>query len=600
LPTVTRRRLPASRRREIYRILKSTGTYADTLLALGAAELLARLGGDDVVVAVIDRDDGFEVRCSRTVTAAAVDGSPVLLYPHVNLAKGDDRGVAGVVIHYAEDRERRASRRDAEPGRTRSTRRRRRRGQPQLPTEVADAVADQEALDPSMYLVGRLNEVDRATTVKRGNSLRSAMAAMSGDDLEIVIRALEVGWAPARRDLTRRFKRETLGQTLNPHAGKGTNRPKPDGARRENLDAPAIEEWLKYAGLYSHAYARRVPTSENSADVEILVPMPLEIAVDTAREVMAKLRNARIGGRSVKFEILTVIAYAEILVLHHRANVADALYRRHRLNRIVSGIQVAYFRDLGGGKAVTGLYTLGLPGWFDLTGPADVEAYLSLLDEHRKCLYSLDEGRSDEMGLLLGYRDFLSKEDMADFLVFLVDYGEFVLKAWAGGDRPRPRRFGEDGVRRIVGGDTEMKLSEAIEQAGFRNVARAIRRSTVSEMYWKTERNDQIYEIRYGLGQDLKRKARRPDEFLAGLAGFIHSYNEENARVREQFSKPGRDLALHRRRADVSDADLDAVVHLVEESENPEAVAVLLVAYGFTRAHREAEGEPADQSQAAI
>lgn len=579
----------------MYSVLKTSGTYADILLATGAAELIGRLGADDLVVSLIDSGSAFEIRC-RPDWSHSPDRRVILLYPFVSLATGDDNGVLGTVIHYAAEKERKQeTRKNALPRTERSKRKGRKSS---LPSEIADAIADHEAINPEVGLVARLNEVDKGITVKRGNRLRAALSNIDEAGITAIQRALEVGWAPVREDLARRFDSETLGQALNPFAGKGTNRLKPDGARRENLEGAAVEEWLKFAGLYSHAYARRVSARDKSADIEILVPVPADIALDTAREVMKQLRGARIGGKSVKFEILAVLSYAEILTLHHRTKFAERLYRSRRLNKVVSGIQVAYFQDLGGGKSVTGLYTLGLPGWFDLQRPEDVEAYLTILEEHRRCLYPLDEKHSDEMGLLLRYRDFLSKEDLLDFLIFLVDHGEFVLKSWATG-RSRPGRFSEEGLKHVVGGDRTMTMSEVVENDGFRSIARAIRRSTVSEIYWKTEKNDQIYEIRYGLGQDLKRRARRPDEFLAALASFVHSYDEENARVREQFSKRGKTLPAHRRRPDVSDVDLDAVVRLIETSENPEAVALLLVAYGFTRSHRDVEGENAGPSPTA-
>jgi hypothetical protein len=542
------------------------------------------------------------MRCWGPVPAAAVDDSPVLLYPHVNLAKGDNRGVPGVVIRYAEDRERQATRRDAEPRPTRSTRRRRRRGQPQLPAEVADAVADQEAVDPIVYLVRQLNQVDRGGTVKRGNALRSKIAAPSGRDIEAIILAMEAGWVPGRGDLAARFRQETLGQALNPHAGKGTNRPKPTGPKKENLKAPAIEEWLKYGGLYSHAYARRVSAREGSADIEILVPVPTDISVDAARGVMAQLRNVRIGGQSIKFEILAVLSYSGILVRHHRANFADALYRRRRVNRIVSSIEVAYFQDLGGNKVVTGLYALALPGWFDLDRAEDVETYLTLLKEHQDRIDELEEGRRDRerlrrresapMSLFLGYRRFLSEGDLRSFALFLLEHGGFVMRSWAAGDEHKPERFGVEGIERIVGGNGTMRLSEVIKNEGFRNVARAIRRSTIGEVVQQSERYKSRmggvrYDVRYGLGQELKRRARKAEEFLGAVAAFAQSYNWENSRVREQFDKQGRELPAHRRRFDISDFDLDAVVRLIEEAEDPETVALLLVAYGFAKAERE-------------
>ena len=78
----------------------------------------------------------------------------------------------------------------------------------------------------------------------------------------------------------------------------------------------------------------------------------------------------------------------------------------------------------------------------------------------------------------------------------------------------------------------EKKLTPIIESEGFQNIARAIRQSTVTLQYMAKSGNPP-YDIRYGLGQELRRKANYPDEFIQELGDFLHSFNAENARVAE-------------------------------------------------------------------
>lgn len=124
---------------------------------------------------------------------------------------------------------------------------------------------------------------------------------------------------------------------------------------------------------------------------------------------------------------------------------------------------------------------------------------------------------------------------------------------------------------------TEGKLMEILENDGFRNIAYAIRHSTVIPQYLK-QKGDALYDVRYGLGMELKRKAAYPKEFLAALGGFIHEYNQENA---QKYESKGQ-----QRRKNVRTSDLDDITRLVDKFGS-ELVCNLLVAYGYAGDPRE-------------
>lgn len=125
---------------------------------------------------------------------------------------------------------------------------------------------------------------------------------------------------------------------------------------------------------------------------------------------------------------------------------------------------------------------------------------------------------------------------------------------------------------------TNKPLSKIVEDPGFQNVAYAIRYSTVIPQSRKARGLDTLYDIRYGLGMDLKRKATVRDDFVAALADFMQSYNQENSQVLETRKQ--------QMRRDLRTTDVEAVVRLVDEY-GPEVVANLLVAYGYAREPRE-------------
>lgn len=124
---------------------------------------------------------------------------------------------------------------------------------------------------------------------------------------------------------------------------------------------------------------------------------------------------------------------------------------------------------------------------------------------------------------------------------------------------------------------TEPQLIEILENEGFRNIAYAIRHSTVIPQYLK-QKGETLYDVRYGLGMELKRKAAYPKEFLAALGSFVHEYNQENA---QKYESRGQ-----QRRKNVRISDLDEITRLVDKFGS-ELVGNLLIAYGYASDPRE-------------
>ncbi len=119
------------------------------------------------------------------------------------------------------------------------------------------------------------------------------------------------------------------------------------------------------------------------------------------------------------------------------------------------------------------------------------------------------------------------------------------------------------------------KLSPILQNQGFKNVAQAIRLSTVRLLYLKSEGQDPFYEIRFGLGDKLIRKSQYRDEFAVVLGRFMFEFNQENAKKRAEAKKRGVFP-----RYDLSNEDVESVVALMDDYE-PSTIANLLVAYGY-------------------
>ena len=125
---------------------------------------------------------------------------------------------------------------------------------------------------------------------------------------------------------------------------------------------------------------------------------------------------------------------------------------------------------------------------------------------------------------------------------------------------------------------TNQRLSDIIENTGFQNVAYAIRYSTVIPQRRKANKENSLYQIRYGLGMDLKRKSTVRDDFMACLADFLQSYNQENGQVLEKTNQ--------KMRRNLRTTDVQEIVKLVDVF-GAEVVPNLLVAFGYAREPRE-------------
>ncbi len=122
----------------------------------------------------------------------------------------------------------------------------------------------------------------------------------------------------------------------------------------------------------------------------------------------------------------------------------------------------------------------------------------------------------------------------------------------------------------------EPTLQEIIDDEGFREVARAIYFSTVFAQYLKTKGDKSHHEIRYGLAQELKRKAPFKHEFTSAIMEFINQYQTENAR---HLERKGPEITLHQ----VTTSQVRRLAALIDEcpGESADPLASLLLAYGY-------------------
>lgn len=382
-------------------------------------------------------------------------------------------------------------------------------------------------------------------------------------------------------------KAATASQLFNPAQGKGTNYPKAEWRAPGNLKGFWMLEWLKAVGLFHGGFTRIVANPSdprNAKDRKTYVLCPLHLDWGEHQEVLKHFRPAMVGSATaIKLDILAALRYTDAFLKHYEeAKVEDQALELfgQRPSDLVSGMQMAFYKSLGQSPAVLNIATLNLPRWVAPRAPEMLSEFQEALAEHLQIVRTLDETRGEQFALLAHYRDFLSGDDFTSFFAFTTAYSGFVMQQYDRRKYVRP--FTTNTLEVLFMNSDKPVYSEIVQNEGFRAIAYAIRHSTVVPQARKGKGNRPAVDIRYGLGQQLARKAAYPADFLVEIAEFIHLYNAENAQLREKGRNPFR--------KNVTTADIEALTELVDRFGS-KVVCQMLVAYGYAREPYEREEE---------
>ena len=369
-------------------------------------------------------------------------------------------------------------------------------------------------------------------------------------------------------------------QVFNPSTGKGQNATKASNLSMKNVDNFWLCEYLKMVGFYRCAVPRfvLVKQGEPPKDRKTFALAPINITLDEHNTIFARFRDVVRNRHAIKSDIFAALNYTDCFLQHCEAS-ASASLAVELLGRapenFVAGFHTAFYKDLGNSSAVMNLSFINLPDWMNVENTDDVREYREIIEEHLSIVGSLEEERSEGYQLLQHYRDFLSAHDLTAFFEFTANYPSYLLNALANGHfwvKP----LSATNLRRLLM-SSEKELRPIIEGAGFQNIARAIRQSTVTLQYM-AKSGRPPYDIRYGLGQELRRKASYPDEFIQALGDFLHTFNAENARVSEVSSQ-------HWRKS-IREDDITEIVQLIDQ-HGPQTVCHLLLAFGYASPSRD-------------
>lgn len=389
----------------------------------------------------------------------------------------------------------------------------------------------------------------------------------------------------------------TAVQVINPTTGKGSNTPKSDHLTSGGIDSFWLLELLKFKGFMLGA----VPyVLKGSKDRKTYVIQPAMVALGTLTRMMDDFRAICWSSTAIKLDILAVLRLAQVFVRHrlNELNSGEGLAEWERpIMSIARGFDVAFYKDMGSAHATMNVSTINVPSWFpQFRTLPQVEAADEFLQEHLRIIrriegYQGKEG-NDELELLRTYRDFLSGHDLHPFWTFASLYGSYLfrqrehekaVKRWL----PQLTKKGLD-ILVMHHQNKQGTLSPISQNRGFQHIASAIREATVRAQRRYTQENDNRYEVRYGLGQELIRKARYRDDFTNALNEFLFLYNAETAREEEKVARRLQrrlttdDYRKNHLRYPVTTADIDQLNDLLDHYPT-ELIAKMLISYGYAR-----------------
>src|SRR5581483_1941005 len=252
----------------------------------------------------------------------------------------------------------------------------------------------------------------------------------------------------------------------------------------------------------------------------------------------------------IKMDVVAALRFAQVFIFLReqalRGEQADEedFLAEPQLSSIARGFEVASYKDMGSAYATMNVATLDLPWWIPrLEAPEIAEKAGGLLREHLAIIQGMrtskgEEG-SEEHELLRHYRVFLSGRDLRAFWAFTTSYSGYLISRREREKDPRRqlRALTIDGLEILLEMSGEKQLTTITSNPGFRHIADAIRQATVTAQYRKAQLRNSgltLYDVRYGLGQELVREAHYKEKFIAALAEFVHQYNAETARAEEK------------------------------------------------------------------
>ena len=502
-----------------FEVVKRTGTHADVLAAVGAADVLQKLNPK-----LTDAGNSYDVRF-RDASIYDLDDGAGFKYLKVDVRTSPESSEedSGEGSESAEKKK---------PQKTKAA-------PPVIPPEWVFDYSPQNEKYKRQQAAKKTQDKDIAETMAedapdpqfRAYRIVKALQGDSGPNklIEEFLKHTEEQW---KKLVWAGFQGESgfpcdapLVQLFNPQSAKGYALLKPTGTDRNDKTkekwAEPFVEWLRYRGFFAGCAGWFL--GGKGEHVRLYCPIPRDISFETYKGVAAAFRAQSLAGSAPKMDCLGTLRLTRILIERSEPIARPA--------RRISGIWVTHYQSLGQAKAVTSIDQLSVPDWFE---NATAEIWLETLNEHDTILRRLDDAISEELMLLKKYRRFLQQQEesaLPELVDFLSAYGQHIFRL-RGQDKWLLPQFSAERVEAILEGNHNYK--DIIGNPGFQAIANALRSATVSAQVAKRRGERNYREIQYGALPELRRKlSLSPDDFMRAVSEFIAGFNAESARRNE-------------------------------------------------------------------
>lgn len=383
-----------------------------------------------------------------------------------------------------------------------------------------------------------------------------------------------------QKSVKRSFKlideKPTSQQLYNPNQGKGLNRGKANNATMGNLYSNWIAETMKTSGALSSMICQYVKVG-SSYDLKIYVPEFNDISLIEAEKILLNFKKHLKSTSPVRLDIINMLDFTEKFIKE------TPEYNKGKVKNTIKGFHSVYQKDLGQNKAVANIAFIQTPDFVEYKSKEQGIEWIEILNQQKAIISNIVE-LGDSLQGLQSYRNFLGSignTALVHFSKFNYWYAGYLMQQLAKKNR-FIRTFKIEHLNKFYK-NMEPTLIEIIQNDGFKAVAAAIRKSTVSLQY--TPKDQRKFEIRYGLAQQLQNKSKSKIDLATFIGEFIGTYNSETGRNAEKNA--GKAF-----RVNVKDGDLIKFYEILDIT-SPRLVGALLASYGFALSSKEKVEEPA-------
>lgn len=374
----------------------------------------------------------------------------------------------------------------------------------------------------------------------------------------------------------------TSQQLFNPNQGKGLNKGKANNASMANLKSSWISETMKISGGLSMMSVQYVKVG-SGYDLKIYVPEFKEIQLSKGKELIKEFKRHLKSASPVKLDILNILD----LIINFIEYTPE--YNKRKVNNTIQGFHSVYQKDLGQNKAVANIAFINTPDFVAYSNEQEGREWREILNSQRNIISGIEELGNSTQGLQ-DYRNFLGstgQNALIYFAKFCYWYAGYLMQAL---DKEKyyvkPFQIGTLNKFYKSMENSDMNLTEIIENEGFLAVASAIRKSTISLQY--APKDSRKFDIRYGLAQQLQNKSKSKEDLATFIGEFIGVYNAETARNAEKNG--GKAI-----RANVKDEEILQFFSLLDNNQ-PRLVGALLSSYGFALNKKEEQKQEIENS----